>query len=1677
MINKLSERLPFTVRKRFAPFCGDLSMPHLLDIQKKSFEKFLQTQSEWAERKKTGLQAAFESVFPIENSEGTARVEYLGYTVGEPLCTVKECREKGLTFEAPLYVRFRLELWNKAKLEQESEEPIDGSRNSLGEEVKYTEWEDEILKKIEESAKILPEDGESIEKNIEHANWHKEFREAEEAQETDFNELDSEEDYEFADKEKEEDILLDREDRKKRILQFLASPIMHLEEAWILDLEEEFEFLKAKVDIEEGTKDDSENFRQDTSESKGSFDFFFQSAYLECDGEALLQNMDLQGFDEEVIEKSCFLKDESISVESCKIHIGDAGREKTLKENVFVDGDIWGDNENVKVVKEQTVFFGDIPMMTEQGTFIINGTERVIVSQLHRSPGIFFDAEVVRHNKEDKAVYNAKIIPFQGSWLDFEYDHKEQIYCRIDRKRKFLVTVFLKALGYSLENLLNMFYRNTIIFWDENGYVHREINYKDIVGQETPVCIIDREGEVVLREGQVITYAAACEIQKLGLTQFTLGHISELNFVSAEDVLHEKEDVVALEMNEVIDALTFERLFKLGITTLKVLDIPLFDAQELSIRNSLAADKLLGFEESVCEIVKRINPNTENLTMEEAISQFHNTFFNPEKYDLSEIGRLKFNYKFKQNTSLDDRVLSRKDILNTLNRLISIGKGDTEVDDIDHLGNRKLKGVGDLLESQYRLGLTRMERQTREKLSHLDVDPLMPDDVINIRPVISCIREFFTTSPLSQFMDQTNPLSEVTHKRRISALGPGGLNRERAGFDVRDVHYTHYGRLCPIETPEGQNIGLVSSLAMYAIVNEQGLIEAPYKLVVEGRVTSTIKYLTALEESNYRFIAPADAKYDAQTGQFTQEVRARYEEYITYTDPEEIELIDVDPNQVISVAAGLIPFLAHDDANRALMGSNMQRQAVPLMRPEAPLIGTGIEDIVAKDSGACCIALQDGIVDYVDSSKIVIRTNNLEGNSDLFPVVDVYRLEKYRRTNQNTCFNQRAIVNIGDQIRKGDVLADGPGISNGEMALGKNVSIAFMTWYGYNFEDSILISERLIKDDVFTSIHIEEFECSAKDTNIGAEEITKDIPHVTEEELRNLDEFGIVKIGAVVKGGDILVGRVSPKGETQISPEERLLKAVFGEKVSEVKNTSLRMPKGLMGTVISVSMFNRRVSEKDSSTLRWEQKIEEDLNDIRNEEISVLKKNLLNEGINLLKDQFLARDLLSVEGKVLLKKGTCLNVRILQKISWEDFNNIIVQNHSVQGSLFEIKREVQEKIHTVNSLYLSKVLKMKEGCDLPPGILKTIRVNIAIKRELQPGDKMSGRHGNKGVISKIVPEEDMPYLSDGTPIDVVLNPLGVPSRMNVGQVLEIHLGWAAKELGKKIECLLHEYNNSGDLTDARLLVNSIYQNEDMEVVLNSLPDKKFEEFASKLIAGIPMATSVFGGANEADIRDLLIKAEENTTGQSILFDGRTGEAFDRDITVGIMYMLKLYHLVDDKIHARSTGPYSLVTQQPLGGKSHFGGQRLGEMEVWAMEAYGAAFSLQEFLTVKSDDIKGRGLVYESIIKGDQVIDAGVPESFNVLVKELQSLALDIQLFDSKGDIVLTEKKVDRSQVFLSNLENKFESDIERGKIDGDSHSKEVIEEDEEIGEDEEDEEGDAENGEKETVEEWEEDVE
>ena len=1239
-------------------------------------------------------------------------------------------------------------------------------------------------------------------------------------------------------------------------------------------------------------------------------------------------------------------------------------------------------NKAIKDIKEQEVYMGEIPLMTDNGTFVINGIERVVVSQLHRSPGVFFDHDKGKTHSSGKLLYSARVIPMRGSWLDFEFDPKDCVFVRIDRRRKLPATVLLRALGYSSQEILELFFDNDTFHVDEDGF-RLELIPSRLRGETAQFEIQDGKGNVIVEESARITARHIREIDKAGLTSLNVPVEYVCGHVTAEDVVDAETGEILLPCNTLVTEEVLEKIREFGLESFDTIYTNDLDCGPF-ISDTLNVDPSTNRLEALVEIYRMMRPG-EPPTKDAAENLFTNLFFAPERYDLTAVGRMKFNRRLGREEEVGEGTLSNDDIVDVVRCLINIRNGKDTVDDIDHLGNRRVRSVGEMAENAFRLGLIRVERAVKERLSLAESEGLMPQDLINAKPVAAAVKEYFGSAQLSQFMDQNNPLSEVTHKRRVSALGPGGLTRERAGFEVRDVHPTHYGRVCPIETPEGPNIGLINSLASYARTNSYGFLESPYRKVIDGKATDDIEYLSAIVESDY-IIAQASVPLDDDGNIIDDLVDVRHQGEFTKSPKSSVNFMDVSPQQVVSVAASLIPFLEHDDANRALMGSNMQRQAVPTLRAEKPLVGTGMEGIVARDSGVCVVARRGGVVETVDAARIVIRVSDAETASGEAGV-DIYNLTKYTRSNQNTCINQKPLVSEGDKIAANDILADGPSIDMGELALGQNCRIAFMTWNGYNFEDSILVSERVVKEDRFTTIHIQELTCVARDTKLGSEEITCDIPNVGEGALSKLDESGIVYIGAEVGAGDILVGKVTPKGETQLTPEEKLLRAIFGEKASDVKDTSLRVPSSYNGTVIDVQVFTRDGIDKDNRAL-----------DIERHALEDVRRNI-EEEYRIIQTATFERLADSITGKVViagpeLKKGDKITDEFLKNLPADDWFKIRMDGDDLNAQIEQADLRLKERRADLDERFAESKRKLESGDDLAPGVLKIVKVYLAIKRRIQPGDKMAGRHGNKGVISVIKPVEDMPFDENGEPIDIVLNPLGVPKRMNVGQILETHLGWAADGLGLKIGQMLDAQRA---VEEVREFLGKVYNTSGRKEDLDSFTDAEILEMAGNLRGGVPMATSVFDGAAESEIKHMLELADLPTNGQTNLFDGTTGEQFDRPVTVGFMYMLKLNHLVDDKMHARSTGSYSLVTQQPLGGKAQFGGQRFGEMEVWALEAYGAAYTLQEMLTVKSDDVHGRTRMYKNIVDGDHRMEPGMPESFNVLVKEIRSLGIDIEL--------------------------------------------------------------------------------
>lgn len=1252
----------------------------------------------------------------------------------------------------------------------------------------------------------------------------------------------------------------------------------------------------------------------------------------------------------------------------------------------------------ISSIKEQEVYLGNIPLMAPTGSFIFNGTERVIVSQLHRSPGIIFEHDSGKKHSSGKLLYSARIIPHRGSWLDFEFDHKNILYARIDRKRKFHATVILKAMGYSVSELLKSFYPLETLHLSEKSF-ERELDFDLLSGARFEDDVVHpKTGEALIKKGKKITKAAVQKLKQSGLKTLPAKIEDLVGKVVADDIYDQSTGEVIASANEALTESKIFDLIKAGVKKVGVIYIDNVNYSD-QIRNTLYLDKVNSTEEALLKIFERLRPG-EPPTLEAAEQLFDGLFFTAAKYDLSRVGRMKINYKFGLDIPVENTILTKDDILMTVKYLVDLNNGKGQVDDIDHLGNRRVRAVGELLENQFRVGLVRMERAVKERMSIQELDTMMPHDLVNQKPVAAAIKEFFGSSQLSQFMDQTNPLSEVTHKRRLSALGPGGLTRERAGFEVRDVHATHYGRMCPIETPEGPNIGLITSLSTYAKVSEYGFIETPYRVINEDRsIEKKVRYFSSFEEEG-KIIAQADRASVKDNKVAGHMIPARKQGELALVDAAEVDLMDVSPSQMISIATSLIPFLEHDDANRALMGSNMMRQAVPVIKTDAPIVGTGIENVIAHDSGAILVAEHDGRVIFVDSNRIVIQRDSFKEEES---GVDIYKLVKYQRTNQNTCANQRALVKEGDVVRQGDVIADGPATQYGDLALGQNILVAFMPWGGYNYEDSILINEKMLAQDVFTTVHIENYEVEARDTKLGKEEITRDIPNVSEEALKDLDEAGIIRVGAIVKPGDILVGKITPKGETQLSPEEKLLKAIFGDKAGDVKDTSLRVPSSVRGTVIDAHVFTREGVELDA---RSKAIIERETTLVRrdeNIEIKALQRSAIRKIVEMLGGATIEDKLISEDGSTeLLKKGAKITEEALYSIPFELIGYLPLKA-DLEEKLSEYFADIRNRINRVRTKANEQIAKLHKGDELPPGVIKKVVVYIAIKRKLQAGDKMAGRHGNKGVISRVLPLEDMPYMADGTPVEIVLNPLGVPSRMNIGQLFELHLGWAGRGLGEKIRAMMEQQADMHSLKD---LISRIYKSPEADAWLKKAKDEQVKHLAEQLQSGVRFSSPVFDGATEEDIEEMLELADLDKSGKTTLFDGITGEAFSEEVTVGSMYMLKLHHLVDEKIHARSTGPYSLVTQQPLGGKAQFGGQRLGEMEVWALEAYGAAYTLQEFLTVKSDDVVGRTRMYESIVKGEQVLEPGLPESFNVLIRELQALALDVKLEEPNTEAII-----------------------------------------------------------------------
>ncbi len=1253
---------------------------------------------------------------------------------------------------------------------------------------------------------------------------------------------------------------------------------------------------------------------------------------------------------------------------------------------VVYEIDVENNTKDILSAKEQEVYMGEVPMMTNSGTFITNGVQRVVVNQMHRSPGVFFDHDKGKSHASGKLLFNCRVIPNRGSWLDFEFDVKDFLYFRIDRKKKILVTTLLQALGYSKNDIVNEFYdKETYVYDDKMDKWKTKFDPENYKSKNYSEEVIDaKSNKVVIKLGEKINFLTAKKISNEGLKEIFVSKESLYGKFLHKDIqIGEDKFNIGTELNETI----IQKIIEANIKSIDVSKTNSITKGPYLLQ-TLLNDKNENKNDSITEVYKILRPG-EPPTIEIATQIFNNLFFSSDRYDLSDVGRVKMNSRLNLNCSDKITILRNDDILSIVQKMLDLRDGKDEVDDIDHLGNRRVRSVGELVENQARIGVYRMERAIKEKMTTLDVESAMPQDLINAKPLTISLKDFFATSQLSQFMDQTNPLSEITHKRRVSALGPGGLTRERAGFEVRDVHPTHYGRICPIETPEGPNIGLINSLSTYSKINKYGFIESPYKKVENGVVQDKIEYLSAMEETKFT-IAQANSLID-KNGKFTEQlVSCRENLNFILSKPENIDYIDVSPKQLVSVAASLIPFLENDDANRALMGSNMMRQAVPLLKPEAPLVGTGIESDVALDSGVTIVAKRDGIVDKIDGKRVVIKASNEKDYSQ--SGVDIYNLQKFKRSNQNTCINQKPLVRVGDKVRSGDIIADGPSTKIGELALGKNVTVAFMPWQGYNFEDSILISERCVTDDVFTSIHIEEYEVMARDTKLGEEDITRDIPNINEESLKNLDESGIVYIGAEVKPGDILVGKVTPKGDSASGPEEKLLRSIFGEKAIDVTDTSLKMPSGSGGIVVDVRVFNRHGIDKDERSITIERAEIDSVQQDKNVEEEILERSIKQRASTILSGTATNKKIKSYES------GTKLNDEIIFDLSVSDLFKININDNNKVEALAQLKEQYESAKKDIQERFEDKVLKIRQGDDLLPSVMKMVKVFVAIKRRLRPGDKMSGRHGNKGVVSKIVPIEDMPYRENGKPVDIVLNPLGVPSRMNVGQILETHLGWSCTELGEQLKDLVNENQKKIEKVDKiKNFMKSVYGDETYKETIDKLSNSEFKDLCENIQNGVPISTPVFDGAKEKDVTKMLDLANLPNSGQTSLWDGRTGEKFDRPVTVGTIYMLKLHHLVEDKIHARSTGPYSLVTQQPLGGKAQLGGQRFGEMEVWALEAYGASYTLQEILTVKSDDVAGRVKVYETIVKGEENFESGIPESFNVLVKEIKSLALNVEL--------------------------------------------------------------------------------
>ncbi|HIO61176.1 MAG TPA: DNA-directed RNA polymerase subunit beta [Deltaproteobacteria bacterium] len=1323
------------------------------------------------------------------------------------------------------------------------------------------------------------------------------------------------------------------------------------------------------------------------------------------------------------------LGDPKYSVEECRVRgVTFACPVRAALRLIVWEKDTDSEVKHIRDIKEQDIYLGELPLMTPTGSFIINGTERVIVSQMHKSPGVVFTHDKGKSHSSGKLLYSARVIPQRGSWLDFEFDKKDLLYVRIDRRRKFHSTVLLRALGYTDDQLLEYFYQFEKLDLSEvqagedldKQSFYRVLDPEIILDQRPHLPIEDpKSGEVLVKSGQRINKRLLKKLQSAKITRLNATLLELKGRILARTIFKDESKEILIPCNTPLTAELLTTLVENGVKEIELLHIGPQKTGS-ALRDTLELDKVSSPDQALIELYKKMKPG-DPPTLDAAQLMLQNFFFKRERYSLSKVGRLKINEKLGLDDPLDNTVLNREDILKTVKYLLELKEGHPNrmIDDIDHLGNRRVRSVGELLETQFRIGLVRMERTIKERMSLQDSETMMLHDIVNAKPVAGAIHEFFGSSQLSQFMDQTNPLSEITHKRRLSALGPGGLTRERAGFDVRDVHSSHYGRICPIETPEGPNIGLIASLATFGRVNEFGFIETPYLKVEEGVVTDKVEYLSAIEEEKYS-IAQANAKLDKKKAFINDFITSRVGSEFSMVMKENIDYIDISPRQLVSVAAALIPFLEHDDANRALMGSNMQRQGVPLVKPKAPLVGTGIEHQAALDSGSCVVAGRPGVVDNVDAGRIVIQADvDLSSEDTIVPAnVDIYHLIKFQRSNQNTCINQRPLVKKGDRVNAGDVIADGSCTENGELALGQNINIAFMPWRGYNFEDSILVSQRLMHEDTFTSVHIDVLDTVARDTKLGKEEITRDIPNVSEEALKNLDESGIIAVGTSVSSKDILVGKVTPKGETQLNPEEKLLRAIFGEKAGDVRDTSLRVPQGVDGVVTDVVVFNREGVERDERTRQIEQDLLARYENDHYDEVRIVHSNLVNRILSVAAKKPLSSDVLSVQGEVLVSKGTKISEEILEKIPLNSTDGIQVTDKKINLKVGTFIRNALQQTYLLENVYQDRCEKVSKGDDLPPGVIRMIKVYIAIKRKLSVGDKMAGRHGNKGVVSTIQPVENMPYMGDGTPVDIVLNPLGVPSRMNIGQVLETHLGRVANGLGKKIQEFLEQNNPAKEI---REFLKNVYECEVAQKHFDSMDDQTFLEFVQKYKPGIHMSTPVFDGAKESDIHRMAKMAGLSKSGQVWLYDGMTGERFSQKVTVGYAYIMKLHHLVDEKIHARSIGPYSLVTQQPLGGKAQFGGQRFGEMEVWALEAYGAAYTLQELLTVKSDDVLGRNKIYESIVKGRHQLETGLPESFKVLISELKSLCLNIELLQKSDE--------DDEEEILDEIEEILETEV------------------------------------------------